>query len=249
LNGARVGRWVIAASGEVELHYDPNWIASPTAHPLSLSLPLSPDGAPLKGEPVERYFDNLLPDNAETRRRLHIKCETDSTSTFDLLEAIGRDCIGAVQILPEEDAPSSAQNIEVEALNEAEVERQLLAAISPVSTLQSEEQLRVALAGAQEKTALTWHQNTWCRPRGQAPTTHIFKFPMGVVGGRRLDMSTSLENEWLCSRLLAEYGVPIAPCEILQFGETRALVVTRFDRVLPDKKYWLQALSGAGDRA
>jgi serine/threonine-protein kinase HipA len=54
-------------------------------------------------------------------------------------------------------------------------------------------------------------------------------------------MSTSLENEWLCTQLLTEYGIPIASCEVKQFGATKALVVARFDRDLhPSKRYWLR---------
>lgn len=56
-----------------------------------------------------------------------------------------------------------------------------------------------------------------------------------------MDMRESLENEWLCSRLLAAYGVPVAECEVKQFGSTKALVVTRFDRKLHSSgRYWLR---------
>ncbi|MFI5300360.1 MAG: HipA domain-containing protein, partial [Polyangiales bacterium] len=81
----------------------------------------------------------------------------------------------------------------------------------------------------------------WCRAHGSTPTTHVFKLPLGLVGGRQMHMSTSLENEWLCARLLDGYGVPVAPCEVRTFGSTKALVVTRFDRVLhSSKRYWLR---------
>ncbi|MEA7604836.1 hypothetical protein ONJ17_27825, partial [Salmonella enterica subsp. enterica serovar Agona] len=39
----------------------------------------------------------------------------------------------------------------------------------------------------------------WCLPEGNTPTTHIFKLPLGLVGNMQADMSTSVENEWLCS--------------------------------------------------
>ena len=56
-----------------------------------------------------------------------------------------------------------------------------------------------------------------------------------------MDMRESLENEWLCSRLLAAYGVPVADCEVRQFGSTKALVVERFDRKLHSSgRYWLR---------
>jgi serine/threonine-protein kinase HipA len=56
-----------------------------------------------------------------------------------------------------------------------------------------------------------------------------------------MDMTRSLENEWLCAQLLKAYGVPVASCEVKQFGSTRALVVERFDRLLhPSGRYWLR---------
>jgi serine/threonine-protein kinase HipA len=92
-----------------------------------------------------------------------------------------------------------------------------------------------------DKTAFTLRAGRWCRPRGSTPNTHIFKLALGLVGERQLDMSHSLENEWLCSRLIAEYGLSIAACEVQQFASTKALVVERFDRQLhPSKRYWLR---------
>jgi serine/threonine-protein kinase HipA len=100
---------------------------------------------------------------------------------------------------------------------------------------------RVSIAGAQEKTAFLWHKGHWCKPRHATPTTHIFKLPLGLVGGRQMDMTLSLENEWLSAQLLAAYGLPVAKSKLAQFGNTRTLVVSRFDRQLhSSKRYWLR---------
>jgi serine/threonine-protein kinase HipA len=90
--------------------------------------------------------------------------------------------------------------------------------------------LRLSIAGAQEKSALLWHQGQWQRPLGSTPTTHILKLPMGLVGAMRADMRTSVENEWLCSRIMQGFGLPVAQCEIAQFEDMKVLVVERFDR-------------------
>ena len=45
-------------------------------------------------------------------------------------------------------------------------------------------------------------------------------------------MRTSVENEWLCARIVAAYGIPVANCEIGEFGASKVLIVERFDRVL-----------------
>ncbi|MGA3123938.1 MAG: type II toxin-antitoxin system HipA family toxin [Polyangiaceae bacterium] len=241
-NGMRVGRWLLPASGPMELSYDARWLESKEARPLSLSLPTNLDGQPLKGEKVDFFFDNLLPDTDGIRQRIRSRYGTRSASAFDLLEAIGRDCVGALQLLPEGKAPEGVTTTQVTPLTDREVERLLLGTVSePIRVATEDDDFRISIAGAQEKTALTWHQGRWCKPHGATPTTHIFKLPLGLVGGRQIDMSTSLENEWLCTQLLTEYGIPIASCEVKQFGATKALVVARFDRDLhPSKRYWLR---------
>ena len=242
-NGKLVGQWRLPARGPTEFQYAASWTTAPEGRPLSLSLPMTPDNLPLRGELVLNYFDNLLPDSDRIRARLQSRFRTRSREAFDLLEAIGRDCVGAVQLLPEDRAPDDVFRIEAEPLDEAGVERTLTAAVAPASTFGGADDgdFRISIAGAQEKTALTWHGGRWCRPRGATPTTHIFKLPLGLVGNRQADMRTSVENEWLCAQLLAGFGVPVAPCEIRRFGEQKVLVVERFDRRLATSgDYWLR---------
>lgn len=240
-NGLFVGRWVIPAAGPMEFTYDARWVASDEARPLSLSLPIGLDGRPIKGEKVGFFFDNLLPDSDVIRQRVRSRFLTRSGDAFDLLEAIGRDCVGALQLLPDGNAPEDVFRISATRLDDSQIEALLRGAASESLVDEDEDDFRISLAGAQEKTALTWHRNRWCRPHGATPTTHIFKLPLGLVGGRRMDMSTSLENEWLCARLLAGLGVPVAESEVKVFGSTKALVVTRFDRVLhSSRRHWLR---------
>ena len=70
------------------------------------------------------------------------------------------------------------------------------------------------------------------KPHGATPTTHIFKLPLGLVGGRQADFSTSVDNEWLCLKLIDAYGLPVPQAEIATFGQQRVLVVERFDRTV-----------------
>jgi len=90
--------------------------------------------------------------------------------------------------------------------------------------------LRISIAGAQEKTALLHHNGEWYLPRGSTPTTHIFKLPLGLIGGMKLDLRDSIENEWLCALILRAFGLPVAACQPRQFEDVKALVVERFDR-------------------
>jgi serine/threonine-protein kinase HipA len=214
--------------------YDESWFASPGFRSLSLSMPAILTLPIIKGDVVSHFFDNLLPDSDIIRTRLQAKFKARDIGAFSLLEAVGRDCVGAIQLLPKGAVPTGLARIDAEPLDDAGVERRILHALSAPSTMaqEDEDDLRLSIAGAQEKTALLWHDGRWCKPRGATPTTHIFKLPLGLVGNRCADMSTSGENEWLCSRILKAYGLPVAECEVQVFGRTKTLVVKRFDRLL-----------------
>jgi serine/threonine-protein kinase HipA len=242
-NGLRVGTWRLPTRASMEFKYDDAWVGAAEARPLSLSLPIVGSERTHRGKAVEAYFDNLLPDSEAIRRRMQERFHTASGGAFDLLSAIGRDCVGAVQILPADEAPEDVRKIEQVPLTDAQIERDLAGVASPASLLNAGQDFRISLAGAQEKTAFLQHQGKWCRPLGSTPTTHIFKLPLGLVGNARADFRTSVENEWLCARILAAYGVPVANCEIGQFGAQKVLIVERFDRQLHSGgKYWLRLM-------
>jgi len=239
MNGALVGHWSLAPNAPDKLQYDAHWIASPQGRPLSLSLPFMPGNPPLRGPQVRAYFENLLPDSKEIRERLARRFHTGSTAAFDLLSEIGRDCVGALEILPDGQSSSGPGPLQAQALSEAQVAQWLRGTTSPATLAGADEQeLRISIAGAQEKTALLLHQGRWCLPQGSTPTTHIFKLPLGLIGGMKLDMRHSVENEWLCAQILKAFGLPVADCQMLQFEDQKALVVERFDRA------WWQSPQG-----
>ena len=242
MNGLRVGTWSVARGVHV-LEYDPAWVDSPAGRPLSLSLPFTLGNEPIRGARVAHYFDNLLPDAESIRNRLRSRFSTESTQAFDLLRAIGRDCVGAVQLMPGDEKPSGFDRIEGEVLSESAVEAAIAASLSPARVLGQDEasDFRISIAGAQEKTALLYHKGRWRRPLGATPTTHILKLPLGLIGALQVDMKDSVENEFLCSRLMQHMGLPTARCEILEFGSQKVLSVERFDRRL-QKEGWIARL-------
>jgi len=229
----------------MELRYDPDWVAADIGRPLSLSLPFNLQNLPIKGEKVANYFDNLLPDSDAIRRRVAERFRTGSIDPFELLRVIGRDCIGAVQILDGEEVPKGFDHVEGVPLSEEDIERHLIETVSPHAFGASgdpDADFRISLAGAQEKTAFLWWDGQWLAPRGATPTSHIFKLPLGLMGGRRADFSTSVDNEWLCLRLLKAYGLNVADARIATFGRQRVLVVERFDRRTAPDGQWLMRL-------
>lgn len=231
MNGVAVGVWTTTRSGTPAFLYEKEWVVSPASRVLSLSLPMT-STREIRGEVVNNYFDNLLPDSPAIRKRLGNRFKLRSAEAFDLLAAIGRDCVGAVQLLPEGAEPIGWNRIEAQPMSEEDIERHLRATTSstPFGPNDAEDDYRISIAGAQEKTALLRVGNGWYRPHGATPTTHIIKLPLGLVGNMRADMSQSVENEWLCAEIVREMGLPIARTEMASFGKQRALVVERFDR-------------------
>lgn len=244
MNGERVGTWRLTTGAE-ELEYAESWLQSPRGRPISLRFPLAPGKARYSGSEVHSYFENLLPDTKAIRERLAQRFRADSTDAFSLLAVIGRDCVGALQILPEEEEPSPIETIVSKPLSDKDIAailRNLTAPAGGIMRQDTQTDFRLSIPGAQEKTALLRQKGRWRLPSGTTPTTHIFKLPMGLIGNGQIDMKTSVENEWLCSKLMQAYGLNTAHCDIAQFGDQKALIVERFDRVLASDKSWIVRL-------
>ena len=240
MNGEHVGAWRVDR-GSHTFAYTSSWLASEKARPLSLSLPLTATLS-ITGTVVENYFDNLLPDNDRIRERIGRRFSTRSLDAFALLEAIGRDCVGAVQLLPEGTTPDGWDRVACEPLSEAEIAATLRSVpMDPtVATRDGTPPFRISLAGAQEKTAFAYIGGRWCRPLGATPSTHIFKLPLGVIANAsRVDMFDSVENEWLCAQIIQALGLPAARTDMATFGDQRALIVERFDRAWAPDGEWI----------
>ncbi len=228
LNGRLVGRLKKQTSGAIDFQYDPTWLHWEHTFPVSLSLPLREDR--YIGDPVVAVFDNLLPDSAEIRSRLAARVSADGADAYSLLAAIGRDCAGALQFLPDGDTPLPAREIEGTPIDDARIGA-ILADLGPTPLGVSPEngEFRISIAGVQDKTALLLWKNKWHLPHGSTATTQVLKPQIGV---RRngIDLSQSVENEHLCMRLTSALGLPTAETAISEFAGRRVLVVKRFDR-------------------
>lgn len=243
MNGQRVGVWFWSRTGTPGFQYDDAWRQSPNARALSVSLPIPAAGGDVMGPAVEHYFDNLLPDATRIRDRLRRRFGAPSTRAADLLAAVGRDCVGAVQLVPDGTEPPAHDRVESQRLTDAQIESLLVDVTddSPDAGLPWAD-FRISIAGAQEKTALLRMGNQWHLPQGATPTTHILKLPIGLVGNMRADLSTSVENEWLSHKLLALLGLSVADTQMATFGRQKALVVERFDRRWVDGGQWIARL-------
>lgn len=228
LNSRHVGVLRREATGAIDFQYGHDWLNWRGTFPVSLSLPLREDR--YIGTPVINVFDNLLPDSDAIRKRVAERVGADGTDAFSLLTALGQDCVGALQFLPDGTDPGTAGNTDGKPVSDDEVAdiiRNL--GVAPLG-MGEDEDFRISIAGAQKKTALLRKNGQWFKPTGTTATTHILKPQIGELPNG-IDLSDSVENEYLCLKLLEALGVPTANVEIADFGERRTLVVERFDRL------------------
>ena len=228
LNNRLVGRLLKEPSGAISFQYDESWLSWGNTFPISMSLPLREDA--FRGDRVVAVFENLLPDSEELRRRVAEKVGARGIDAYSLLFKIGRDCVGALQFLPDDDhAVHDTSGIQGEPIDDSVIEKMLKTLVRAPLGLGEDQDFRISVAGAQEKTALLYHKGKWQKPHGTTPTTHILKTQIGRLQNG-IDLSDSVENEYYCLKLMAAFGLPTAAAKIEVFGKTTALVIERFDR-------------------
>ena len=241
LNNRLVGHLTRAPSGTISFVYDKAWLDWEHALPVSLSLPLREDA--YRGAPVAAVFDNLLPDSDVLRRRVADRVGAAGADAYSLLAAIGADCVGALQFVASDDdhhghdhdddhhhgGGDDSATIAGAAVDDHAIEALLRGLAQAPLGLEREDPFRISVAGAQEKTALLWHDGRWLKPHGTTPTTHIFKTQIGRLPDG-IDLSNSVENEFYCLKLAEAFRLPVNQATMQTFGRTKALVIKRFDR-------------------
>lgn len=231
MNGEKTGVLTKYKNGAHAFKYDAGWMVNKLARPLSLSLPLQFPA--ITSASVINFFDNLLPDNPNVRDRIVTRYKARSSQPFDLLMEIGRDSVGAVMLLPPDEGVSDL-TMQFEPLDNNRLEKVLSAYRNdiPLGMIREEQDFRISVAGAQEKTALLKTDAGWAIPKGATPTSHIIKLPIGEIKQpfATLDMSESVENEYVCLTLARELGFRVPNASIITAGNIRALAVERFDR-------------------
>ncbi|MEX1222319.1 MAG: type II toxin-antitoxin system HipA family toxin [Idiomarina sp.] len=244
MNGYRVGYLRRTDSGAHSFCYDDQWLVKEGARPISLSLPLRQDE--YTGRSVINFFNNLLPDNEEIRNRIAARYHTGSDQPFDLLSAIGRDSVGALQFILEGEQPGSIRELRYEQLSQERLESILKGyqLQAPLGMIREVDDFRISIAGAQEKTALLKIDGQWCLPKGNTPTSHIIKLPIGKIQSHdhTIDLSDSVENEMLCLKVARAFGFDAPDCEVITTPNIKALAVERFDRKYASDHSWLMRL-------
>jgi serine/threonine-protein kinase HipA len=189
---------------------------------LSLSLPLTE--RPFTQGVVKPFLDGLLPE-AEARRAAAERLDLKAQDTFGLLEALGRDCAGAIVIQPASDGPpATPTTLRAEPLSDEELERRVRDL--PTAPLGIDGRVRLSLAGAQEKLILTrLPDGRWGSPVDGTPSTHILKPEISAYPG-------TVENEAFCMRIAKHLGLDVAEVGTMMAGSRKLIVVRRYDRIV-----------------
>jgi serine/threonine-protein kinase HipA len=191
----------------------------PTNTPLlSVSLPLSSGSIP--HDRVLPFFEGLLPEG-EARRMLAYDFRLQEDDVFGLLARLGRDCAGALVLLPAGEHPIGPVETAPHVLSMQQVTRRLQdLSLAPLGV---DEQVRISLAGVQQKMVLSYlNTGDWALPVDGRPSTHILKrgdprFPEMVA------------NEAFCLAIGRHVGMNVVQSGLLDCPEP-ILVVTRYDR-------------------
>lgn len=240
MNGVEIGVLEKTRGGGMAFSYNHDWLNNPARRPISLSMPLST--STYSGHEVYNYFDNLLPDNQAIRERVLAKFAVPVDHPYDILAAIGHDCVGALQLLPER--AEYRPEIEASVLSEHDVANQLRHYRENPLGMDEDIDFRISLAGVQEKTALLYKDGYWLMPHGATPTTHILKLPVGIIqnSSGNIDLTSSCDNEWTCLEIIRHFDIATTQAKVENFEDQRVLVVERFDRRWTSNQNWVLRL-------
>ena len=173
--------------------------------------------------PVEWFFENLLPEG-RMRDLIATRDRIDPRDTWALLVRHGQDTAGALSLIPEGLA-APTKEILVPLSQEALQEKIRASRARNLPLMASWDEIRMSLAGAQEKLGLRIDANgEMFLPEGLAPSTHIVK-PENASA----DFPYCPANEFFCLRLAHELKVPVPAVGLLHLPEP-LYVIERFDR-------------------
>ncbi len=199
------------------------YVEGATDTPLSRALPL--ETRRFQGASVEQFIQSLLPDSPEVLETIARKFRRRNTP-FDLIELMGLDCAGAIQICTPEhaaDVESGAGKLVPLTIGDIEARLAELEQFSDASWIYPGEHW--SLGGAQQKFALRRHNGGWFSAEGNEPTTHILKPGIRALAAQAL-------NEHLTMCVAAKLGIRVAATHFESFKSQDALVVERFDRAI-----------------
>jgi serine/threonine-protein kinase HipA len=225
LSAYRDGRLLGMLDRGLSFAYDPRVIEEQSGQ-IVISASLRVRERPFREREARPFFEGLLPEGL-ARQRLAARFRLADDDTFGLLAEIGRDCAGALSILPEGEDPYSSSGEPVVWLDDDELAKIVADLDVRPLGVQPERDIRLSLAGAQDKLVVVVDEGSGKigLPRGTTPSTHILKpAPKERFPGLVL-------NEAYCSVLAANAGLSAVNGQLIKIHEAPALLVERYDRI------------------
>lgn len=200
---------------------------------LSLSLPITADKKRYNRKACRGYFDGLLPEGAHIREAIARRYGISANNNFSILRAIGDDCAGAVSFHQSDDADFKT-NIKPTilaggAISDDELEKLLSELPSKPLAIGLDGNVRLSLAGAQDKTALLFIGDKAHKTSHGVPSTHILKPNIASY-------QETVANEYICLQTAERMGIKVPLIDIKTVGNTPYFIIQRYDRSYSDNK-------------
>ncbi len=227
-----VGAITCETTADAHFQYAQTYLDSASAKPISVSLPLQEEA--FTPRETQAFFEGLLPEGF-TRRTLAQWMRVHEGDYLSILSGLGKECLGAIQIAAQGEAPSEAA---YESLSEAQ-----MCSFAREGAQKSAEwatKSHLSLTGASGKIGLYYDQpqESWYLPLGQAPSTHIVK-------QSHVRLEDIVVNEQLCLLTAQQLGIAVPESFVVKVpdaGDDALLFATkRYDRVFADQS---QTVSG-----
>lgn len=215
----RVGGLDRAGRRDIVFQYDADFLASKRARAISLSLPLRAE--PFDPDRSRAWFANLLPEG-EVRGHVARKLGLSERNDFALLDALGGDCAGALRLVAEADGLPGDGGLRPLSWNELEERIAETPRPSLLALMMAGRELRLSLAGAQDKLPIHLADGALALPTGGRPSTHLLKISRG-------DYPDLVANELFCLTLARRAGLDVPTAESAP-TPTPILVIERYDR-------------------
>ena len=190
---------------------------------ISNSLPLAKKE--FNDKECRPYFNGLLPESDIVRKYLGKIFGINANNDFSLLQAIGHDCAGALSLHSLEEPVNVKEYIklEYEPLTDKQLKKHIEELPYKPFFAQSDNDVRLSLAGTQDKGAITLINNRVCLPKNSTPTTHILK---PVIK----NLNNTIINEYVCMKAAKKLNINVAEVNICEAENLKYLLIKRYDR-------------------
>lgn len=195
---------------------------------LSLSLPIQKE--PFENKQCKGFFNGLLPESEHIRIAIGKKYGINPKNDFSILQAIGYDCAGAVSFFDGDDEQTPLKQlqefyeIEYSLFSEDELEK-FINELPQKPLATGIEDMRLSLAGAQDKTSVIVVYGQIGYPKNNVPTSHIIK---PAING----YDETIENEFICIKSAEKLGIKVPDVKICYANKIKYLLIQRYDREL-----------------